>query len=168
VSRTVMGLDPSLTATGVALPNGETRIIVPGKCCKRGMPRLRRIRDAVMALVKEHDVNLVMIEGYSYGSRYSHAHSLGELGGVLRLAIFEHPGVEYIDVPPSSLKKYATGKGNANKELVLVNAIKRLDYKGHDNNEADALWLRALGLEVDGRPMVDLPKTHLEALDKIG
>lgn len=168
MAERVMGLDPSLTATGVALPDGRVMVLQPPKCCNRGMRRLAWLRNKVLALIVGYEVGLVFIEGYSYGSRHSHAHSLGELGGVLRLAIHETNGVEYIDVPPSSLKKFATGKGNAKKELVLVEAVKRLGYQGSNDNEADALWLRALGHQVVGDPIVDLPKHHLDGLDKVG
>lgn len=163
----VMGLDPSLTQTGAALPDGRVQVLRPPKCCNRGMRRLAWIRKKVLSLIAGNQVDWVFIEGYSYGSRHSHAHSLGELGGILRLAIHETPGVEYIDVPPSTLKKYATGKGNAKKELVLVEAVKRLDYQGSNDNEADALWLRALGYDHLEHPIVEVPKSHREALDKV-
>lgn len=70
-------------------------------------------------------------------------------------------------VPPGTLKMYATGKGNASKSLVLVEAVKRLGYDGHDDNEADALWLADLGARIHGYDRPALPATHLKALDKI-
>lgn len=166
MSKAVLGLDLSLTATGVALPDGSTRLIKLGSCCNRGMKRLASIRRQVLGMVQESGAELVSVEGYSFGSRDSHAHALGELGGVIRLALSE-AGVPYIDVPPSSLKKYATGKGNATKELVLVHAVRRLEYPGSDNNEADALWLRALGLDFLGSPVVEMPQLNRTALEKI-
>lgn len=159
----VVGLDPSLTATGVASTSGQTRLLRPGK--RRGPERLVWIRENILSLVS--GAELVVVEGYSYGSQHSHAHALGELGGVVRVALFE-AGIPYLDIPPSTLKKYATGKGNAKKELVLVEAVKRLDYPGANDNEADALWLRAIGREVLGDPIVELPKVHLKAMEKVG
>lgn len=163
----VLGLDLSLTATGVALPDGRVQLLRPPSCCNRGMRRLRWFRQKIQPMLTVNRVDWVYVEGYSFGSRNSHAHALGELGGVVRLAIFETPGVEYIDVPPSTLKKYATGKGNAKKELVLVEAVKRLGYQGSDDNEADALWLRALGCEHLEHPIVEVPQNHRDALDKL-
>lgn len=161
-----MGLDLSLTATGVALPDGTTRLVKPPVCCNRGMRRLRWIREKILGMVYANQVTHVAVEAYSFGSRNSHAHALGELGGVVRLALAE-AGIPYIDVPPSSLKKYATGKGNATKELVLVHAVRRLGYPGSDNNEADALWLRAAGLDFLEAPVVEQPQDSRKALDKV-
>lgn len=40
----------------------------------------------------------------------------------------------------SEIKKYATGKGNANKELIISAAVE-LGFKPIDDNEADAIHL---------------------------
>jgi crossover junction endodeoxyribonuclease RuvC len=142
----IMGLDLSLTRTGYALPDGSYGVLVPPNDVNRGMPRLRWIRNTTVAMAKLQAVDLVVIEGYAMGmGREAQNHAMGELGGVVRLGMFD-AGVRYVDVAPATLKRYATGKGNANKELVLVEAVKRLGYQGSDNNEADALWLRQMGL----------------------
>jgi len=65
------------------------------------------------------------------------------------------------------LKVFATGKGNAGKADVLVSAVRRLGYDGADHNQADALWLRAIGMHLLGEPIVDLPKEHLRSLAKL-
>jgi Holliday junction resolvasome RuvABC endonuclease subunit len=52
----------------------------------------------------------------------------------------EHHGIPYQGVPVGTIKKHATGKGNAGKEEVLA----AMRAKGHpvaDDNEADALAL---------------------------
>lgn len=51
-------------------------------------------------------------------------------------------GIECVGVSPKTLKKHATGKGNATKLEVFKRAIKKwpdLDVK--DDNHADARWL---------------------------
>ena len=52
----------------------------------------------------------------------------------------EH-GLEHAAVHSGTLKKYATGKGNAKKPDMLAAARTKLGYAGSDDNEADALWL---------------------------
>lgn len=128
------GLDLSLTATGYADSDGDGGTFTTKT---RGMERLATIRTFAVSFAVASD--LVAIEGYSYGSKFSHSHALGELGGVIRLALWEL-GTDYVDVPPAVLKKWATGKGNANKDAVLAAAI-RHGYLGDDNNGADAYWL---------------------------
>jgi len=49
--------------------------------------------------------------------------------------------IEYRGYSPSEIKKHATGKGNAGKADVIAAARDKLGYAGHDDNEADALWL---------------------------
>jgi Holliday junction resolvasome RuvABC endonuclease subunit len=168
----VLGLDLSLTATGVALPDGTSYTIKLGAQYTiklgaqwKGMDRLRRIRSEVFDAVAVHAVDLVAVEGYSYNSRNG-GEKLGELGGVIRLALYDY-GIDYVDVPPASLKKYATGKGNASKNEVLAAAVRRLGYDGADDNEADALWLRAMALDWYGTPAVAMPATHRDGLVKV-
>lgn len=157
----VVGLDLSLTATGIASPDGTTTVLATKL---RGCERLIDLRDRTRKACELAD--LVALEGYSFGSRNSHAHALGELGGVVRVALHV-ASVRFVEVPPSSLKKYATGKGNAGKEEMLAAAIRRLGYDGHDNNEADALWLRAMALDTLGHPVVDMPAVNRAALEKV-
>lgn len=163
----VVGLDLSLTATGIATEAGQSIVSCPKL---RGIERCDRIAGEVLQLVSQWvnnlNTGLVVIEGYSFGSRNSHAHALGELGGIVRHELLRM-GYRWVDVPPSSLKKYATGKGNAGKEEMLAAAIRRLGYDGHDNNEADALWLRAMALDALGCPLVEMPAVNRGALEKV-
>lgn len=158
----VVGVDLSLTSTGIAFANGETRTI---KVPADGMARLSSIRSHLMAYVEVFGADLVVIEGYSYGSPNRAAH-LGELGGVIRLALYERR-VRYVDVPPAVLKKYATGKGNAGKNEMLTEAVRRLGYTGSSDDEADALWLRAAALEHYGEPVAAMPQENVKALAKV-
>lgn len=156
----VIGLDLSLTATGVATAQESFAI----RCSERGMPRLHSVRNRIIGTVTLNRPDLVVIEGYSMGTarQSSHAHGLGELGGVVRLWLWE-AGVPYVDVPPACLKKYATGAGNARKEAVLIAAVRR-GAEVRDNNEADAWWLRAMGMDALGSPVVTVPALHRKAL----
>jgi len=53
-------------------------------------------------------------------------------------------GLEFRGYSASEIKKFATGNGNASKELMIKVAQEKLGYTGTDNNEADALWILAL------------------------
>jgi Holliday junction resolvasome RuvABC endonuclease subunit len=156
----VLGVDLSLTATGLAHPDGSALTFKP---TYQGFQRLAEIRNAVLDAVMISHASFVAIEGYSMGSKGSSFLSLAELGGIVRFA-FWAGGLRWLDVPPSTLKRYATGKGNADKATVLQAAWKRLGYEGTDHNAADALWLQAIGMAYLGSPVVELPATHLKAL----
>jgi len=165
----IAAFDLSLTATGFAtygpLFNGNEKsagIIDPKKLS--GMMRLRFIRDAVLELSCLTEI--VVLEGYAFGvARQSGLREIGELGGVVRMGLWER-GTRYVEIPPASLKLFATGRGNAKKEEVLVSAVRHLDYDGHDHNVADALWLLQMALARSG----DIEPTNehqRRALEKI-
>lgn len=163
----IISLDLSLARTGYALPS-RVGLLVPPKAADRGVRRLAWFRLQVRSLVMETHADLVAIEGYSFGTPAgsSHSHALGELGGVVRLELHDLK-VPFVEIAPSSLKKYACGKGNAKKMDVLAAAIRRLGYAGSDDNEADALWLRHMALDHYGLGIVELPQVHREALEKV-
>lgn len=161
-----LGLDLSLTSTGWAVVDDDSRDYGRIATGHRGMRRLALLRDEVLTLAGRGP-DLIAVEGYSMGSRSSAVTGLAELGGVVRLALTE-AGHRWVDVSPSTLKTYATGKGNASKNDVLAAAIRRLGYDGSSSDEADALWLACLARACLGAPVVDLPLTHTRALTKVG
>lgn len=143
MSKRILGLDLSLTATGWALVwDGSPQWGVI-KTKYRGVKRLSEIRDEVRAIVQKIEPSLAVIEGYSYGSHQGMA-GLAELGGVIRLLLLDM-GVPYIVVAPTTNKKFATGKGNAEKDLVLKRVFQHWGADMSNNNEADAFSLAQFG-----------------------
>lgn len=165
----IVGIDLSLTATGIAFADGTTTTISPRT---QGAQRLIDIRDAIgIALdVADGAPDLVLIEGYAF-ARTNQAHQVGEIGGIVRVRLYEecleYPDMGWAIVPPAKLKKFATGTGTATKTAMIVAARERLGFAGLDDNQADALWLRALGLALYGALPQRLPQTHLDALSGI-
>jgi Holliday junction resolvasome RuvABC endonuclease subunit len=131
----IVALDLSLTATGFATSAGASGVLVPKNL--DGMPRLKWILDSVWNVTD--GAELVVIEGYAF-DRPNQAHQIGELGGIVRFTLWES-GRAYVEIAPSCMKKFATGKGNSSKDEVLVAAVRQLDYAGSSKDEADALWL---------------------------
>jgi len=162
-TMSIVALDLSLTATGWAHSDGRSGVWVPSKHVGLGLARMRWIRDTILATVA--GAQLVAIEGYAFGAQGNAMFNLAELGGVVRMALFDS-GVPFADVPPSSLKLFATGKGNAPKDQVLAAAIRQLGYAGHDHNAADALWLLSMALVRNADPAT-LTEPQRRALAKI-
>jgi hypothetical protein len=164
MTTAVVGIDLSLTATGVAFANGSTALWRPKA---RGVERLAWFRDTIGGgYDSDGEIDLVVLEDYAYHGRLAHSHELGELGGVVRLALHD-AGIPFVAVVPSALKRYATGRGNASKDEMKAAARARLGFVGEDDNEADALWLRAMGCDGLGSPVVALPKANRDALAKV-
>ena len=137
----IVGIDASLTSTGIVVLNEGNVYTDTIQRKSTGVERLIEIRELVRLAVSGAD--LVAIEGYAF-ARSNQAYQLGELGGVLRV-MFREEGIKYIDVAPSAVKKFATGKGNANKEAVAVGVYKRWGKEFKTNDEADAFVLAKIG-----------------------
>lgn len=171
----VAGIDPSLTGTGIAtidLANPDesiaTKIIgsAPnGNDINRRYNRLTTQAALIHQATK--GAALVVIEAPT-------------MSGYRQTGVLETHGLWWylIDVllsnskkvalvPPSSRAKYATGKGNAAKDQVLLAVARRyINAEPKDNNEADALILAAMGARYLGKPIEEsLPKAHLDAMD---
>ena len=59
----------------------------------------------------------------------------------------EHHRIPYSGVPVGTIKKHATGKGNADKQA-MVAAMRALGHDPLDDNQADALALLQLALSL--------------------
>lgn len=145
-----VGIDPSLSCTGVSL-------VTSGSACTlrlepkqlRGPNRLDWFYQHVRLLISSTAPDMVAIEGYAFGAQAQH-HALGELGGVIRLALL-HEAVPFVVAPPTVLKKFATGKGNADKAAVSKELYKRFAIDFDNNDEVDAAGLAVLAMAHAGR-----------------
>lgn len=157
----ILGADLSITATGLAYGSGYgTTVTVRTKA--HGDARLPEIRDALVDHIAA--AFWVVIEDLP-----THAHGAGITGmvhGAVRLACHDH-ATTYVLVTPATLKKYATGRGNATKADMRMALFQRAGVDLRDDNQVDAWWLRAAGLDYLGRPLVELPKAQRAALDAV-
>ena len=60
----------------------------------------------------------VFIEGYSFGSKGQAVFQIAENCGILKYKLQMSPSMLYETIVPSVVKKYASGKGNADKQLM--------------------------------------------------
>lgn len=67
------------------------------------------------------------------------AHVYGGLMGTLT-AWCEENSIAYASVPVGTIKRAATGKGNASKEQ-MIDAAKKVGFNPADDNEADAIHI---------------------------
>jgi Holliday junction resolvasome RuvABC endonuclease subunit len=88
--------------------------------------------------------DIVVFEGYSFGSKGRGVFSIAELGGVMKMFFFKK-GVKPIIVPPTVLKKFVIGKGIGPKEVMLKEVFKKWNFDTSDNNLADAYSLMKFG-----------------------
>jgi hypothetical protein len=162
-----IGIDPSYSGFGITIMDKDTNYCsYVAKFDNSGVERLFNVQKFLMSLILDHDFNLykfrdVAIEGYAFGSQM--ANMLGELGGVVRLFIYEQYGIKPLLVPPTSLKKYATGKGTGvQKNQILLNVYKKWGVEFKDDNAADSYILARIAAQ---RGTLEYEKEILEKLD---
>jgi crossover junction endodeoxyribonuclease RuvC len=178
VTAVVVGLDLSLTGTGVALPDGTVRTIASkghtGATLRQRATRLHNLcTTVILAALGGAEVErdrLIVVEGPSMGSssRGGAHHDRAGLWWLVVDALDGEPGIDVVEVAPAARAKYATGRGNASKDEVLAAVIRRYpDIEVRNNNEADALVLRAMGCDQLGQPLADVPAAHRTGLAKV-
>ena len=166
----ITAIDPSLAGTGLCrIVDGKVVQLETLKSKLTGHDRLAWILAEVYsaAIGLRNRADLVVIEGPSYGSQGGQS-GHHERAGLWWLITHKLWGadVPYAVVSPSTLKKYATGKGNASKDDMLIAAIKRWGDVAdvRDNNQADALALGAAASDHLGVPLADMPAASRVAL----
>jgi len=144
-----MGIDLSLVETGiVCLENGEItqRLLIKSKPSdEKEIERIQKIARQVTESILSYKPDLIVVEGLSYGSKNTTSLcQLAKLNFSVEIFCYQmgHP---YLMVPPTTLKKFITGKGNAKKELMLLRIYKRYGIEFENNNLADAYALCRLG-----------------------
>ena len=134
-----------------------------------GTDRLSAINLDISNLLIANKIDCVLLEGYSFASRSGQAFSIGELGGVIRLAIYDL-GIKLIEVPPTCRAKFATGKGNASKnEVISAISAKTGIVWGNPgaDDKCDAWILEEMAFAYLKKPRYFWPETNMSALAKI-
>jgi len=78
--------------------------------------RYNNISNWILDKVVKHKVECVYIEGYAFNA-VGRVFQIAENTGVLKYRLWSN-NLNCITVPPTVIKKFATGKGNANKEAM--------------------------------------------------
>lgn len=165
----VLALDLSLTSTGIALTSGATDKVTTN-AADRLEVRLEQIVNGIgwaldSCCTDKQAADLVVIEDMVTASKF--AGSVAPVHGAVRLWLWKLP-LPVALVAPASLKLYATGKGNSNKDAMGIAAMKRagVDFSGRPD-ECDAWWLRAMALDAYGEAMFDMPAAQRATLEKV-
>lgn len=171
----IAGLDLSTTRIGYAAPNDRLTSIVAHAGPDDPYRRLAQLREGFWHAYYRNPPTptLVVIEGYlPSGGRTSGPMSrirLGEIGGLIRTDLFDR-GIRFVDVNPSTLKRFATGAGGgdrASKEKMIAAAVAKL-HTPANHDEADAFHLRRMGLAAHGqiRQLTDWELDAVAAVDR--
>ncbi|MBQ1122600.1 hypothetical protein [Streptomyces sp. B15] len=161
----VIGLDLSLTSTGVALPDGTTYRIRTR--AKDGDRRLLHIRGSIRHDLATHRPHLAVVEDLP-----RHAMGAGVTAmvhGVVRAELLAAE-VPYATVVPATLKAFACDHGRAEKAQLADAAYLAagVQFPGDPGgDQCDAWWLRAAGHDHYGSPLFPLPPAQRQRLSKV-
>lgn len=153
LDRCILALDLG-TSTGWALraPDGlitsGTASFRPGRYDGGGMRYLRFTNWLTEIDRLSGPVAAIWFEEVRRHAGTDAAHVYGGLIATLT-AWAELRGVPYAGVPVGTIKRFATGKGNASKDAVLA-AMRQRGFQPADDNEADAIAILLWAMETRG------------------
>src|SRR5690625_5208934 len=144
-----IGLDPS-TKTGLVKLSESGNIIhqeeITSKV-KSDPLRFIDLTDKILKHVRKGDK--AVIEGFSYGGKGKGVSTQYGIGWVIRTELFQD-GIDYIEVSLGGSKQFATGKGNASKDNMILPIFKRWGFEHDSDNVRDAYVLAQIGRAIDG------------------
>lgn len=138
----VTGLDLSLAATGIASFTGGFAIdtIRPPK----GLAGMDRLDWLAQTIGRTLVSGLVVCEDIAFSRNMAGHSEVVMLHGFIRRGLWK-AGRPPVLVASTTLKKFATGKGNAEKDQISKEVYRRWHIDTADNNQADAVVLAQIG-----------------------
>jgi len=172
-TKTTIGIDYSLTSPAVCLDNGnlmffyltnkkkwtgqmsEDIIGYEHKEWTDPIQRFTYISDFVFDIIGSLVNPQIFIEGYSFGSKGQGLFQIAENCGILKYRLLQK-GYSFETVVPSVVKKGATGKGNADKDMMYEAFVKdtNIDLK------------KIFDTEKVGNPISDIADSYF--IQKVG
>ena len=179
--RTIVGIDYSLNSPAICIADnsfdfnkcsfhfltskkkhigqfGKNIIGYEHKEYNTPIERFTNISSWALDIIHKHkkDTAKVFIEGYSFGSKGQAVFQIAENCGILKYRLQLSPSILYDTVVPSVVKKFASGKGNADKQL-MYNSF--LNHTGAD-------LLKAFDMGKLNNPVTDIVDSYYIA--KVG
>lgn len=121
-----------------------------------GTYRLSWVIKAIQDLLLRFMPTKIYLEDYSLQSKFP-AYVVWELGGMIRILFHEYidlvnnamgePIVSLTKITPTELKKFVTGKGVADKDIMMLELLNRFKTYVPHKDQADATGLCIMGLK---------------------
>jgi crossover junction endodeoxyribonuclease RuvC len=142
----VIGVDPGIARTGVAVVEGEPgSLVLVHACCVETAPgvpdasRLAVVLSALESLLAVHRPDAAAVEQLFFATNRTTAMRVAEARGVALCAL-ARAGVEVVEYTPMQVKESVAGHGGASKPQVgrMVRALLRVDALPGPDDVADA------------------------------
>lgn len=151
-----VGIDPSFSGTGLIILNSKNELL-----CEKliSADKIKNnpheIEERMISIVNnissflepyKNDIKLVYIEEISYGSKGQKIAEMAALNYQIRLFLYQNNYI-YKAIPPTVLKKFVTGTGRCQKNLMLLKCFKKFGIEFNDDNICDAYCLAKYALQ---------------------
>lgn len=139
-----IGIDPS-TKTGFVILDSNGEVVVQEEIRateKKDPARMIEIAREIKSYLQPNDI--VVIEGFAYGAKGKAVDFQYGLGWLIRAMLYTER-FSYTDATPSQVKKFASNKGNAKKEDLVLPLFKKWGYEHYSDNVRDAYIMAKMG-----------------------
>lgn len=165
-----VGIDPSLSgfAVSICIGDGEPQVFERSSkpateaSIRSRIARYRGLIDWAVDLIGSR-VKVIAVEGYAFNA-HSNAVTAGEMGSLLRQSLLDCTAL-LVEVPPTSLKKFVTGKGQGDKVAVATTLTRKTGRSFNSDNESDAFALMLIAQTLGGAR--DATAAERDALKKL-
>ena len=175
--KSVVGLDLSLCKSGITIIQEDGKVLFSGLIKSKPVgdlpinevKRIKKIAEDIMLKIDEilpdKNPDLIVIENLAFMAR--NTTSLVQLAGLsfLLRILMEEFSWPFILVAPTSLKKYTTGKGNSDKNLMMMSTYKDYGFESLDDNICDSYMLSLCGLSLLGKPLKNMTVPQQEVIN---
>lgn len=162
-----VGIDPS-SMTGFFIQDEHGKIIVETDLFYTYRKDPERMIYIAKEIVKKLNIktDIICIENFSYNSVGQGIDYQYGVGWIIREHL-HNVGFKYYDISPKSLKKFATGNGNASKEHMVEPIEKRWGFKHPSDNVTDAFVLSEIAKAIDKGSEYEGLKLHEKQVIKV-
>lgn len=146
-----IGIDPSMNSTGLVILDDDYKIILSkiissDKKADNAI-RIKSLGDNIIhEIVKYQNIEPITccVEGISFSSNGRGTAQQAGLHYYICTQLIRQD-VEYVVCPPTTLKKFVTGKGQCHKDLMLLKVFKKWGEEFESSDLCDAYSLARYG-----------------------
>jgi len=172
----VVGIDTSLVKSGYAIVRDDGTVLASGVIKSKPVGdkpinearRILKIAEDIMEKIDEflpkENPAIVVIEGLAYMAQGTSLTQLAGLNYLIRIILSELHW-PFLVVAPTTLKKFITGSGRGDKDMMLMAVYKNYGFEALDNNVADAFSLAVTGLALLGKPLKKVTVPQQEVIN---
>ncbi len=137
----IVSFDPSLSRTGICLyENYDFKCLSWSRNGRSTDAVLNDTYQAVLKLVDAKKPHFAIKEGYAYNAFTTNITQLAELGGIIKLALFQK-GIPLINIVNTTWKSLALSDGHIKKKLIMEAASRLYPVVWHNSDEVDAFLM---------------------------